>query len=234
MQLPFPYEETADVWCLDGVQDASSMIPLSSRARRLLQEVLSRYLGIEAAMVSIAKDALGKPFLQSPSVPYLGFSVSYSADCVLIAVGSGAVGADVEREHPCIRLNEIARRWLHPGEAKRVLESSPGDRARHFFQAWTLRESYLKVLGTGFRDHAGTPEIVRCEGPSGGDGAISMGHVVLGTTRHVAVAMSAPLRILRLIDVGAGGTHRQIPCPPLPLGMGSVAICVTPTAWRVR
>jgi 4'-phosphopantetheinyl transferase len=62
------------------------------------------------------------------------------------------------------RLN-IARRYFAPPEARSLEVMSPVDRERRFVELWTLKESYIKAIGSGLAaplerfavDLSGTP-----------------------------------------------------------------------------
>ncbi len=89
----------------------------------------------------------GKPCL--PELPGFFFSLSHSGDWAMAAGAGAEVGCDVER------LREVrpglAGRYFCPEEAERIA-SLPGEEGRRlFFRCWTLKESFLKATGQGFR-----------------------------------------------------------------------------------
>jgi 4'-phosphopantetheinyl transferase len=83
----------------------------------------------------------GKPYVSGGP----NFSLSHSSDYAVLAVDGGPVGVDIERwvEDDYISLASAA---FHEDE-RAVLEGDPS--AGTFFGIWTLKESYLKMLGTG-------------------------------------------------------------------------------------
>lgn len=233
MHLQLPSEGIADVWCCNGGRNSRSMA--SHRpAERFLEEILSRYLGSDPKTVRVVRDPLGKPTIASPPSTRLGFSVSYSKDDLFVAVASARIGADVEDEDDHVRLDEVARRWLHPGEARRVATSSPRDRLHRFFQAWTLRESYLKAIGTGFRTAANAPEIVPADTEALCGDTICLGHVLLDQKRHLAVATNFPPRCFRIFHFGAANPAWRSGELPSHAGRKSTDPSLLPTAWRIR
>ncbi|MDR1917281.1 MAG: 4'-phosphopantetheinyl transferase superfamily protein [Synergistaceae bacterium] len=73
------------------------------------------------------------------------FNISHSGDYVLLAVNDAPVGIDIElwTDEDCSALADAA---FHEDE-RALLGRSPS--ARSFFDLWTLKESYIKMLGTG-------------------------------------------------------------------------------------
>jgi 4'-phosphopantetheinyl transferase len=92
----------------------------------------------------------GKPRLAD--VPDLHFSVSHSADCVVVAVSAdGPVGVDVEEVGPwdAADLADVAMLTLAP-EERAVLSRAPAAvRAAVFTAYWTRKEAAVKATGAG-------------------------------------------------------------------------------------
>lgn len=90
----------------------------------------------------------GKPFFASE--PGIYFNLSHSNTQVLAAIGDCPVGCDIEWRKP-VDL-KLARRFFHEDEyAAIAAESTEEERQRLFFRIWTLKESYMKCSGLGFR-----------------------------------------------------------------------------------
>lgn len=89
----------------------------------------------------------GRPYFAD--FPDVHFSLSHSGDRVMCAVSGGAVGCDVEEirsgEAGARRIRQ-ASRCFAPGEQKLVREEP-----ENFYRIWTLKESFLKLTGEGFR-----------------------------------------------------------------------------------
>lgn len=82
----------------------------------------------------------GKPYI--PGAPH--FSISHSNRCVACAVSrEHTVGVDVEAIDS--RHKRVASRFFTPAEAEYAAASFSG-----FAEIWTRKESYVKLLGTGF------------------------------------------------------------------------------------
>jgi 4'-phosphopantetheinyl transferase len=84
----------------------------------------------------------GKPYI--PGGPH--FSLSHSGDYAVLAVDWEPVGVDLEK---WVEEDYHALSWVSfHGEERIAFEHNPG--ARTFFDTWTLKESYVKMRGTGF------------------------------------------------------------------------------------
>lgn len=139
-------------------------------ARSGLRTILARYLDLSPADVAFVYDAIGKPRLDanlappaldlpqpessqtsSPnSQPAISFNLSHSGDLAVVAVATGVeIGIDIERLRPVKHLDDLARRYFHPNELRRVLSQDGTPRLEMFFRCWTRKEAVLKAIGTG-------------------------------------------------------------------------------------
>ena len=117
---------------------------LSLGAGALLEACLAE-LGMPAA--HIEQDQNGKPYLPDEN---LYFNISHSGTKVLCAVSDHEIGCDVEQVRAA-RLG-VARRYFCPEEYQSLLacrDAAAQDRL--FIRLWTLKESFLKAVGLGFR-----------------------------------------------------------------------------------
>lgn len=104
-------------------------------------------LGARAARMRYGR--YGKPFL--PGGPY--FSLSHSGRYALLAEAPMPVGVDVEEIRPDEDYAALAEQALHP-EERRCFASNPVPQT--FFDLWTLKESYLKLRGSGLNEDPAT------------------------------------------------------------------------------
>jgi 4'-phosphopantetheinyl transferase len=115
-----------------------------------LRRVLGLYLDIPASTVRFDYREHGKPFVAS--CPELCFNLTHSGRLALVAVTRRAeIGIDLEeigRDRPFLRL---ARRYFAASEHAWLAEQGPEDTRRAFYRTWTLKEAYLKAIGTGLR-----------------------------------------------------------------------------------
>ncbi len=88
----------------------------------------------------------GKPVLEDPGID---FSVSHCRDAVCGGVTAfGNIGADAEMK--VLHFEDLADHVLSKNE-KALYRVHP-DPGSFFTEAWTKKEAYLKMLGTGIRD----------------------------------------------------------------------------------
>jgi 4'-phosphopantetheinyl transferase len=121
----------------------------ASLQRSLLGEVLLRYilgrkLGIQSITITFRKSDNGKPYLENKEAY---FNLSHSGDWVVMALSDGEVGIDVE----VVRTvnYRIAERFFSPEEVALLNSKVDNEKLDYFFDLWTLKESFLKFIGTG-------------------------------------------------------------------------------------
>lgn len=90
----------------------------------------------------------GKPYLLSPNEKIYA-NWSHSGEYVLCAVGDREVGVDLQwnQKEPG---EKLIRRLLQEGELEFYNRQVPERKRTLFYEYWTIKESYLKALGTGF------------------------------------------------------------------------------------
>ncbi len=115
--------------------------PLSPEAHRLLEEVLARKYGIRHPELSIKP--YGKPYLKKGPC----FNLSHTHGAVAAAFSETEVGLDMEEIRSY--LPTLPKRVLSAGEFSWFQEC--GELKKDFFTLWTLKESYLKFLGSGLQ-----------------------------------------------------------------------------------
>jgi 4'-phosphopantetheinyl transferase len=112
------------------------------RRRAHLRHVLAGYTGRDPAELRFSRNRFGKPSLVASP---MSFSSSSSGSLAMIAVGTGALGLDVEMIRPARADRDVARRLFAAEEAAAVLDGDAGD----FFRCWTRKEAYVKSIGCG-------------------------------------------------------------------------------------
>ena len=123
-------------------------------AELLLRRALDR-LGIRTLAYSYGE--AGKPYLAGEDGVL--FSLSHSGNYALCAVSAYEIGADIET----IRKADmrIAKRFFCPTEYDRIAAQETEEARRElFFRYWTLKESFLKAVGSGLRVPMDACEIV--------------------------------------------------------------------------
>lgn len=109
--------------------------------RCIVAGALLRY-AVGGAEEQVERTPQGKPYLKDR--PDFHFNLTHSGRWVAVAWGARPVGLDVEVFRANAETGKLARRFFCPDE-QACLNEHP-DR---FFKLWTMKESYLKYLGTG-------------------------------------------------------------------------------------
>jgi 4'-phosphopantetheinyl transferase len=117
----------------------------------LLRRVLSRYHDAPAEAWTFEADANGKPSLAHEfGAPPLAFNLSHTHGLVACAVAHDAeVGVDVECIERVTDSRDIAERYFSAAELAQLDACPEGRRSAHFIELWTLKEAYLKAIGSG-------------------------------------------------------------------------------------
>lgn len=123
-------------------------------AHAALRRILSSYLDCPAKDLAFSSNEYGKPFLSYPHDHRrraLHFNLSHSGEYTALAFSlSSPVGIDIEKIRSSVKPLEISDRFYHPKEAQEIFRLPPQEQKEVFFRLWTLREAFLKGLGTGF------------------------------------------------------------------------------------
>ncbi|MDH6674070.1 4'-phosphopantetheinyl transferase [Paenibacillus sp. LBL] len=111
----------------------------------MVHRVLREKLGQGRNHIEIIRNTYGKPFLKD--YENLHFNISHSGHWIVCAVSHEPVGIDVEKMKAIDM--DIAKRFFHKTEFHALLNREPSARLSHFFDLWTLKESYIKAVGKG-------------------------------------------------------------------------------------
>lgn len=111
----------------------------------LVRSLLLRKTGLKNQEISFGENEFGKPYLLGGE--NFHFNISHSRDWVVVAVDSMPVGIDIEAIHPIEE--SVAEHVFSPIENEELM--SQADFQSHFFSLWSLKESFIKMVGTGTR-----------------------------------------------------------------------------------
>jgi 4'-phosphopantetheinyl transferase len=115
--------------------------------RAMLRTILGSALGIPGACVPLEVSTSGKPEIHGCDGS--SFNLSHSGIYVAVALTRGRqVGIDIEVHRPNCDFRWIAREYFCPAE-RAHLEACPAQAEALFFRYWTLKEAYLKAVGSG-------------------------------------------------------------------------------------
>jgi 4'-phosphopantetheinyl transferase len=118
--------------------------------RALQRHALSAYAAdIHPSEWRFQESAEGRPSLAPPfEHTGLHFNLSHTEDLVAMAVCRHVrVGIDVEKLAPVSLA--VADRFFSAAEVSELRALPAGAQPRRFMQLWTLKEAYLKAIGTG-------------------------------------------------------------------------------------
>lgn len=116
-----------------------------THAHKLLRECLKRFGVDYSESTPIIKGKYGKPFLAE--YPEIQYNLSHGDGIAACIVGEKECGIDCEKVR-AYHVNVIKRAF---SEAEKVLieNAEESEKDLIFFRLWTLKESYIKALGTG-------------------------------------------------------------------------------------
>ncbi|MDO4475300.1 MAG: 4'-phosphopantetheinyl transferase superfamily protein [Lachnospiraceae bacterium] len=90
----------------------------------------------------------GKPCL--PELPDFHYSISHSYDYAAIACSDRPIGLDIQKLLPQRNFLRLAERFFTPEEVLLIRSASaPREQLLLFTKIWAMKESYVKLLGTG-------------------------------------------------------------------------------------
>lgn len=114
-------------------------------AESLARAMIIRNLGMLNRDIHFASNPYGKPYLHGRI--NFHFNISHSGCWVVMIWGEEVVGIDIER------IKEIdigvAERFFSAEEYIDLVSKPGTERQEYFYDLWTLKESYIKALGTG-------------------------------------------------------------------------------------
>lgn len=112
-------------------------------AEILIRDIIIRKTGIKNKDIEFYSNDYGKPFLKGRD--NFHFNLSHSGIWVVGAVDTQPVGIDVEQIQN-IDL-DISKNYYSPDEHRELM--SKDDKFSYFFTLWSLKESYIKIVGKG-------------------------------------------------------------------------------------
>jgi 4'-phosphopantetheinyl transferase len=120
-------------------------------AHALTRAALSRCGDLAPQQWRFQDGAGGKPSLAADAgSPALIFNLSHTHGLVACAIAAGGdVGIDVEGIDRRIGAEQVAARFFSSSEQAGLARCPAGERAKRFFDLWTLKEAYIKALGHG-------------------------------------------------------------------------------------
>ena len=128
-----------------------------SICRAALRWILSRYLSVNPESVEFEILEFGKPRIwrgPASSAPAIDFNLSHTRSTALIGITvDNEIGVDVEDIDRSLNPVELAVAVFSADETASVVLSAPADRLVRFLEIWTMKEAWLKMLGSGLVDN---------------------------------------------------------------------------------
>lgn len=112
----------------------------------LRRELLASHLGCQPHSLQFQSLTHGKPALRDRA---LEFNASHSGEWLALAVADAAVGVDIEWLGKTRGWSALASQVLTPDELQVWQRLPAADQPRALLTRWTLKEAWLKGLGTG-------------------------------------------------------------------------------------
>ena len=133
-----------------------------------LRVLLGGYLDVHPEAITFALTAEGKPYLLPlPGRDTIGFNLSHSGGFAVIGIASGQeIGIDLEYVDWSFPIAEAARQVLTDREFDTLASLPDRLRVPAFYRFWTMKEAYLKGVGTGVSREMDSFEISLLPGKS--------------------------------------------------------------------
>ncbi len=115
------------------------------------RSVLAYYLNLDAKDIEFSQTEYGKPSVFFPQHKNLKFNLSHTEDMSILAVTkSNEVGIDIEFSQRKTDWKAISQRFFTAEEQLALSELNTEVKQKQaFYELWTRKEAYMKVLGTG-------------------------------------------------------------------------------------
>ncbi len=169
-------------------------------ARTGLRAWLAQFLECLPKEIEFEYGPKGKPSLVGVGQNRLEFNLTHSGGLALLAIAKDPVGIDLERHRQLRSAEGMAGRWYSASERERIQSQAEPDQLAEFFHIWALKESILKLVGSGVGESL--PTLETPADPTGGTTAPPETNV-MGMTKcwaqriEVADAHSAALAMER-------------------------------------
>jgi 4'-phosphopantetheinyl transferase len=154
---PGPLERCCEQWLDDNdLKRAQLLRRPTTRNQHIVGRGMARRLlgsdAVEPQSIRFEVEAHGKPYVLSPDVAKQPFNLAHTDGLVMCGIGDQrheALGVDVERLDRRTDV-ALADRYFSQPEIN-YLKGLPGEEARRlaFLKIWTLKESFIKAIGTG-------------------------------------------------------------------------------------
>ena len=117
----------------------------------LLRLILSRYLPTEAGSLDFSYGPHGKPYIsKEQNILGIQFSLSSSSSIGLLGITrNNPIGIDIEHRNTDIDFQGISELYFSESEISHIRENDDLNKSNEFYRIWTMKEAYLKAVGSG-------------------------------------------------------------------------------------
>lgn len=124
--------------------DADICICPESLLKYTIKEITGKSLIKKDISIAYEYNEFGKPYLKSNN---LFFNISHSSEWIAVVCDLAEVGIDIERIRPAEP--RMICRLFSDEEIGYINSGLCSERHRRFTKLWTIKESYVKYIGTG-------------------------------------------------------------------------------------
>lgn len=114
----------------------------------LVRKLITDHIDLANNMIRFSINSFGKPELAGQQ--NIHFSISHSGCWIVCALSDFPIGVDIEEINP--RNMDVADRFFSAEENKFLSAKSESEQLSYFYKIWTLKESYIKMIGKGLRE----------------------------------------------------------------------------------
>lgn len=113
--------------------------------RARLRQLLGAEIGRAPQALTFGENSHGKPVLEGGPP----FSLSHSAETMMLAIGDADIGCDIEWIDPALDWPPLAATFFTATERAALAALPPEPARRAFFACWARKEAFVKALGLG-------------------------------------------------------------------------------------
>lgn len=137
-------------------------------SRGVLRAILGRYLSQDPSHLLFSYNSYGKPQMDSSrEASAIRFNLSHSQALALYAVArTREVGIDIECITRDVPYEDIVEQFFSSAEKDAFRRIPKDDQREWFFACWTIKEAYVKAVGTGLGEPLDRIEVTLHPGTS--------------------------------------------------------------------
>ena len=118
---------------------------MDDRKRSVCSEILLEYAISKSNEESLIEKGITYNKYGKPYIGDFYFNISHSGKWVVVACSNEEIGIDIEK----IQKQTGVEMYFTEEERRYINEASDSEKGEIFTKIWTLKESYLKYIGTG-------------------------------------------------------------------------------------